>query len=779
MLTDSPPRLLPRRFAAVIAVAALLVAPALLATPVQAAEPAPLVINEVESNGDDTDWVEVFNTGTTALDISGYGFVDGDPSHESYLLPAGSIVPAGGFFVIDQATSTADGFDFGLGGADSVNLVAADGTTPVASYAWSGHAIVTYGRCPDGTGAFADTTVSTKGAPNDCAMPVKINEVESNPASGENDWVELINTSAATIDVSGLVLRDNDDTHAYVFPTGSTIAVGGYLAVESAPTGFDFGLGGADSVRLYAADGMTLIDSYAWTAHATTTYGRCPDGTGEFTTTSHATKGATNVCPGVVTVEAWLGGSTVTPIDDEATFGGDLSGLDWEPSGSSVPGTLWAVQNGDGLLYRIVAEGDSWAPDAANGWADGKVLHYADGTGTVDAEGVTVVGDDSSGGIYVSSERNNDNSKVSRPAVLRYDVSGSATSLTATHEWNFAADFPGLGANAGLEGITWVPDAFLVDGGFVDEKTGVVYDPATYPDHGDGLFFVGVEGTASVYAYALKSDGTFQRIATIATPFALVADVQFDADLAALWVVCDEACEGRTALYELTEGVFTPSRLFARPADMGNIANEGFAVADDAVCAADGTKPTFYADDADTDGFSLRQGTFPCEAPEVPTEPSPTPTATPSPTPSATLPSTGGTGPVPPSELTDATRGPVSGPSSATAGSTVTIALGAQYAGQTVTAWIYSTPVSLGTHVVSAAGSITVTVPASLAAGAHRIAVLDAQGALIGWTDITVTAAKGLAVTGADSSSALIAGGVLLAAGVGAFLLRRRRAASL
>ena len=41
---------------------------------------------------------------------------------------------------------------------------------------------MTYGRCPNGTGPFIDTTSSTKGAANDCGVAapnIKINEVES------------------------------------------------------------------------------------------------------------------------------------------------------------------------------------------------------------------------------------------------------------------------------------------------------------------------------------------------------------------------------------------------------------------------------------------------------------------------------------------------------------------------------------------------------------------------------------------------------------------------
>ena len=38
-----------------------------------------IVINEVESNDDETDWVEVYNVGTTPVDLSGWYLYDDDP----------------------------------------------------------------------------------------------------------------------------------------------------------------------------------------------------------------------------------------------------------------------------------------------------------------------------------------------------------------------------------------------------------------------------------------------------------------------------------------------------------------------------------------------------------------------------------------------------------------------------------------------------------------------------------------------------------------------------
>src|SRR6188474_1163170 len=91
------------------------------------------------------------------------------------------------------------------------------------------------------------------------------------------------NPSASPADISGFAFRDNDDTHTYLIPVGTTIAAGGYLALDEAE--FGFGLGSADSARLFDATGVP-VDSYSWTAHAATTYGRCPNGAGAFITTT-------------------------------------------------------------------------------------------------------------------------------------------------------------------------------------------------------------------------------------------------------------------------------------------------------------------------------------------------------------------------------------------------------------------------------------------------------------------------------------------------------------
>ena len=587
------------------------------APPAFAEPPSPgaLKINEIESSGGAvTDFVELINNGAGPADIGGYVIKDNDDTH-SFTVPAGTTIAANGYYVADTDTGATA---FGLGAADSARLFEPGATTTIDSHTWATHAATTYGRCPNGTGAFTTTAAPTRGAANDCgaaAVDVKINEVESSDASVA-DFVELINNGAAAADIGGYVIKDNDDTHIVTIPAGTMIAAGGYHVVDTDPP---FGLGAADSARLFAPGGSPLVDSYSWTGHAATTYGRCPNGTGAFTTTAFSTRGAANACPGDVVALPWPGGAAVATADDVNVFGTNLSGLAYQPSGSAAPGVLWAVRNGPSTLFRLVYDGTKWTPDTTNGWSAGKQLRYPDGTGDPDAEGVTLVGGDPANGIFVSTERNNSVSGVSRPAVLRFDVSSPATTLVATHDWNLTADLPGLGPNLGLEAVQWMSDAFLVAQGFRDEATGAAYNPATYADHGTGLFFVGVEQGGAIIAYALnQSTGAVSRIATIASGFTGVMGLEFEAESGHLWAICDNTCNGRSATLDIAQtgvnaGKFVVTNTYERPSGMANLNNEGFAITPQEECV-NGQKPVFWSDDGNTATHALRTGTLNCMA---------------------------------------------------------------------------------------------------------------------------------------------------------------------
>ncbi|MFG2824816.1 lamin tail domain-containing protein [Kitasatospora sp. NPDC048365] len=444
------------------------------------------------------------------------------------------------------------------------------------------------------------TAAPAQAAPAD---DVRINEVVT--TGSVNDSIELHNKGTAAVDVSGWILKDDNNSSKYTVAAGTVLAAGGFKAFDVHGS---FGLGSSDKARLYLPDGTTLVDSFTWTSHSAPSWSRCADGTGAFKQAA-LTLGAPNDCgsgSGGTSPVAWPGGSAVATADGSNVFGSDLSGLYQEGS------VMWGAQN-SGKLWRLVRDGSGgWKPDTANGWSSGKTLRFTGGTGTPDSEGVTVTSAGAAGGVFVSSERNGDASGTSRLSVLRYDVSGTGGSLTATREWNLTPDLPSVGSNAGLEAITWVPDATLTAAGFKDASTGAAYDPAHYGAHTGGVFFVGVEGTGAIHGYVLQDSGTFTRIATVGSGMAGVMELQWEPQASRLWVVCDDTCSGQHRTMTINaSGVFATAAVYNRPSGMSNYNNEGFSPAGSDECVA-GSKPVYWADDANDGGHAIRRGTIAC-----------------------------------------------------------------------------------------------------------------------------------------------------------------------
>ena len=582
------------------------------AGPSDPSDPMDVRLNEVESNGDSVaDWVELTNTGDQPADVSGWKLKDAGASNPFVTVPAGTTIAPGGFYAIYTEFPPPG---FGLGVDDTVTLFQADGTSVVDSYSWSGgHAATTYGRCPDGTGDWQVTTVATRGEANACSA-IRLNEIKSDP---NPDWVELVNLSDVPVDVTGWVVKDSTETNPTTL--SGSVPARGHLLVE----GLAAGLGGADAVRLFDPT-QKLIDSYSWTAHGVPSYARCADGVGAFTTSAAATPGGTNDCPGLET-EPWFGSQDVTTSDLAETFNQDASGLAFDPA-DPTGHTLWVAQNKAGTLWKMTKSGATWVPAA--GWAGGRNPRYNDGTGAPDSEGITIGPD---GAVYLATERDNSVSGVSKNAVLRYEP---GTSVNATDEWDLNGLLPTLGANLGLEGITWIPDGDLVAGGFVDQSTQEAYDPADYAHHGSGLYAVAVEGTGLVYVVALEQTAAVHEAAhlvatvdpqlvTNAGP-ASAMDVAWDPETEQLRVLCDDSCDGTSVAMDLEAGAFAVTTAYDRPLGMPNLNNEGLAFAPQSSCVG-GRKEVVWSDDGDTDSHSLRSGTVPCEVlttpPTTPTTP--------------------------------------------------------------------------------------------------------------------------------------------------------------
>ncbi|MEU5385686.1 lamin tail domain-containing protein [Kitasatospora cineracea] len=643
--------------AASLTFSGLVVTGLLAAQPAAAADPAGyqnVRINEVSSANSDT--VELYNSGSTAVSLSGWKMSDDGFSPQSFS-PSASSIPAGGFVTFDSPK--------GLGDSDKVVIYTADGTV-VDRVDWAtGGAKPAMARCGgDGTGSWVTGTgTTTFGSANAAGCPasppaasrVRINEVSSDGS----DTVELYNGGTSAVSIGSWKYVDSDTAHSAASisssaPSATSIPAGGYVTFGST-----IGLGGSDSLFLLDGSGNT-VDSVSWAASgASPSDERCATG---FQTSASATFGAVNSCAGSTpgggtgggttgrllggggaltsgcTPEApsgtgsapsgtrsWPGGLDVTIADNVCAFttstgpeGRDVSGLAFDPANPSV---LWAAKNKN-WLYKLVKSNGKWVPDAT--WsATGKQIRFAGGTGQPDSEGLTVGGN---GHLYVTSERDNANNTVPKDTVMEFDPAATGSILTPLHQWDMTAQFPQLNtgskddANLGFEGVGYVPDSWLTANGWTDPLTGAAYDPAHYPLHGAGLFFAGLEYDGTLHVYGLNSDGSFTTFGTVSTGKPGVMDVTFDAGTQRIVATCDNTCgETHTFLKVNASGAIVPDVTYTNPAVMPVDNLEGFALAPASTCAG-GFREAVWSDDgiygfgsgSSSYGHALYSGTFPC-----------------------------------------------------------------------------------------------------------------------------------------------------------------------
>lgn len=130
------------------------------------------------------------------------------------------------------------------------------------------------------------------------AASVVINEFlpnPSGPSSEDTEWIELFNTTDASIDISGWFLDDIADggTSPFVIPIGTTIAAQGFVTFEKSQSNVTLN-NTEDTVRLLNAQNE-LIDSYTYTETTDdVSYGRRSDGNAEWTSFSSPSKNTSN-----------------------------------------------------------------------------------------------------------------------------------------------------------------------------------------------------------------------------------------------------------------------------------------------------------------------------------------------------------------------------------------------------------------------------------------------------------------------------------------------------
>ena len=597
---------------------------ALTLSPMQYVSAAEVVgtirINEVNSAPDD--WVEIINLGTGTMDLSGYEIRDNSDDHR-WQFAKGSSIKAGDLMVVeattvgkvynDETNTYVEGtFEsaIGIGSGDSIRIYDREGNV-IDECAWTEHAsyegdaaLASIGRYPDGTGSFV-IMKETKGLANDWYKPqVVINEVESKEAAGGDDWIELANPTNEDIDVSDIVIKDNDDEHIYTIPEGTLISANGFLVINETELGF--GLGGEDSVRLY--EGEMLIGTTSWSSHAACTWGLYPDVNGtEYRNTKEATPGAINKFADAPELINWPGKEDVTVYDQEAMFLEDSSGLDF------YNGQLYAVDNGTGKFWILdVAEDGSLT--FAKGFENGKRVRFQK-----DAENPTAAGPDTegisvdgNGMVYLASERDNSAKGVNYNSILMVNPKAEGEDLIALKEWDLTASLPQVSANMGIEAVEWI-DSKNVNGKLFDQNTNEAFDIANYPNAtANGVFFVALEDNGHVYAYVLNSDGTSVQIADIDSKIGGAMALDYDTYENVLWVVSDNGYNNRAAEITFNGTNEATIKHVNAPAGLDVTANnEGFAIAE-YTYTKDGQRPVYRFLDGVTSG-ALSIGKLNCD----------------------------------------------------------------------------------------------------------------------------------------------------------------------
>ena len=206
-------------------------------------------------DGQYSDWVELVNTGASDISLADYTLLNADDALEPLSFPQITLAPGeylliycdgrlkntAGYALHAPFRLSASGVALALYDAEGARVDSVDVPALERNFVY----------CRDQqTGAWGIRGDYTPGLPNTAADhlslekratddPLVISEAASAnrtyvpSAAGEcYDYIELHNTSAQAVDISGYALSDDpNDSEKYIFPEGASIPAGGYLLV--------------------------------------------------------------------------------------------------------------------------------------------------------------------------------------------------------------------------------------------------------------------------------------------------------------------------------------------------------------------------------------------------------------------------------------------------------------------------------------------------------------------------------------------------------------------
>jgi beta-lactamase superfamily II metal-dependent hydrolase len=221
------------------------------------------------------EWIEFYNNSPVTVDIGGWKIKDNNGAGGSYTIPDGETIAPGTYYTIalnQTGFNALYSYDADLYGIfPALNntgeaLVLEDKySNMIDTVAWEGGSTagvptgwgsVTDPSCSTGstivrtsvttdTDTYADWgTASNNGYPqtqSGASEIVVISEVlyDTPGTDSIEEWIELYNNSAVSVNVSGWTITDNNGIGTtYTIPANTTIAAGGYITIAANTTGF-------------------------------------------------------------------------------------------------------------------------------------------------------------------------------------------------------------------------------------------------------------------------------------------------------------------------------------------------------------------------------------------------------------------------------------------------------------------------------------------------------------------------------------------------------------
>ncbi|MBR3980016.1 MAG: Ig-like domain-containing protein [Bacteroidales bacterium] len=375
----------------------------------------------LSENNKHEDWIEIYNGGSSTIDLAGLYLSDDTTNLEKYKIPYGSMdktrIPSKGYVLFWADNEPQDGalhLPFKLDRSEGVIILSQKSSsgamTVIDKIRYSQqNTDVSYGRYPDGNSNLIIFTQTTPNASNTIVSDTYVDGLVINEFMSKNsstvreetgsyaDWFEIYNTTDKDIDLGGLfVTNDLNNLNKYMIPKGeptkTTVRAGGYYIFwcdkQTAinPNHVDFKLpaekGDIAIVQLRGSENY-VIDQISYSNQGDDiAYGRYPNPQSEFryllTPTPNAQNANTASVHEVsgVTINEVLAVNTSIVADETGAYSDYIEFYNGTNSAIDLGGLFVSDSLGYSLRYRIPTTNSALTTVQAGKWitfwADGK-----------------------------------------------------------------------------------------------------------------------------------------------------------------------------------------------------------------------------------------------------------------------------------------------------------------------------------------------------------------------------------------------------------------------